>query len=146
MPPLPKNPLAKKVIFSQIQFLLKTKKCLLPPPPKKHPLPIFLLLFFSISSKQEKLDKILPPLKKNPLAKKIISQFQIRLKTTIDLNNFKKSPWPNSYFFFLNFNFFNSNCNSWVDSRRSACAMGKVAPPLANAIFRCIAATIPPAL
>ena len=27
--------------------------------------------------------------------------------------------------FFLNFNFFNQKRNSWVDSRRSACAMGK---------------------
>ena len=37
--------------------------------------------------------------------------------------------------FFLKFNFVNPNRNSWVDSRRSACAMGKWAPPLANAIL-----------
>ena len=41
---------------------------------------------------------------------------------------------------FLKFNFVNPNRNSLVDSRRSACANGKWAPPLANAIFLQIAA------
>ena len=38
-----------------------------------------------------------------------------------------------NYFFSISIS--NPNRNFWVDSRRSACAMGKWAPPLANAIF-----------
>ena len=45
------------------------------------------------------------------------------------------------FLFFLKFNFVNPNRNSWVDSSRSACAIGKWAPPLANAILPMLSAT-----
>ena len=74
-----------------------------------------------------------PPKKYHPPAKKIISKnyfFSNSISSknkTIDLKNFKKiaPPFLKNPPANINFNFVNPNCNSWVDSRRSACAMGK---------------------
>ena len=75
-----------------------------------------------------------PPKKKISRPKQLIFlKFNFVKKKKIDLTNFKKNcppplqkiPKPNLF----------SNRNSWVNSRRSACAMGKWAPPLANVIL-----------
>ena len=97
-------------------------------PPKK----LFQKIIFSqfqFRLNKKKLKKNCPLPQKNFPAKKInFSQIQFSFKNNkIYLKNFKKNSPPSK------FNFVNPNGNSWVDSRRSACTMGKWGPSSAHA-------------